>query len=219
MHMTNCIPHARRFTTRLLATLRALHSKLWTTLTPEAKLDITWFLKYSELGNGISLLTSEMNPFEIKCDASLHGGGGCSHSAYYKWKFSSSHAEKYTSIHELEAINLLVAFKTLSPTPVHSQINIVIYTDNMASSYALMTGKTKDTTLGACARQIWLEAANRHLHFTIKHRPGVELTLADALSRYHSDDSKANLAEAILLDKGLVELPPVLGGYNFDLTL
>lgn len=76
MHIANCIPHARRFTIRLLATLRALHTQLWTTLSPEAKLNIKWFLSYAKLGNGISLLTFDNDTYVIECDACLEGGGG-----------------------------------------------------------------------------------------------------------------------------------------------
>lgn len=90
----------------------------------------------------------------------------------------------------------------------------------MASSFALMTGKTKDRTLGACARQMWLEAANRHIDFTIKHKPGTEIPLADALSRYYTEKEKANLADLLIRERGLTEKPPLIENGNFfDLTL
>lgn len=111
---------------------------------------------------------------------------------------------------------MLVAFKTLAPTALHEQIQVIIYTDNMDSSYALMKGKTKDSTLGACAHQLWLEAANRHLDFLIKHKPGVEIPLADA----HTDPMKAALSDRMVKDRGLTEYPPALAGYTFfDLSL
>lgn len=72
IHVANCITHAKKFTSQLLATLRTL--QLWTTLTPEAKLDITWFLKYAVIGNGVSHLSTNPNKFEIQCDACLDRG-------------------------------------------------------------------------------------------------------------------------------------------------
>lgn len=215
VHLANCIPHARKFTGRLLATLRTLNQRVWTTLTPDARLDISWFLHYAELGNGISLLTYEKEVFEIECDACLQGGGGHSQEAFYKWKFTEEHAKTYHTIHALEALNLLVAFKTLAPSPVTAQINVHLYTDNMASSYALMTGKTKDAVLGACARQLWLEATKKNLDFTIIHKPGIDIPLADALSRYFTDDLKADYADQQIAARKLSERSPVLEGYNF----
>lgn len=215
MHVAYCIPHARKFTIRLLATLRALQDRLWTTLTPDVKLDIKWFLNYASPGNGISLLTSNHTDFEIECDACLLGAGGASHDQFYKWEFTPRHKKLYTTIHALEAINILVALCTLAPAPQGYQSHVIIHTDNIASSFALMTGKTKDSVLGACARQIWLEAARRHLDFTIKHKPGSQIPLADALSRYFTDSDKKALADRLTTDRGLTEKPPVLNGYNF----
>lgn len=123
----------------------------WVTLSQDAKLDISWFLKYAELGIGIFLLSQAQHPYEIECDACLHGGGAVSSISYYKWQFSPSIMATYKSIHVLEAINLLVAFKTLAPTSKENQAHMMIHTDNMASSFALMTGKTKDRSLGASA--------------------------------------------------------------------
>lgn len=192
----------------------------WVTLSREAKLNISWFLKYAELGNGISLLIQAQQPYEIECDACLHGGGGVSTTSYYKWRFSPHIMATYKTIHKLEAINLLVAFKTLAPNSKEDEVHVMIHTDNMASSFALMTGKTKDRTLGACARQMWLEAANRHIVFTIKHKPGTEIPLADALSRYHTDKEKASLADLLIRKKGLLEKPPIDNNGNFfDLSL
>lgn len=47
-HIANGIPHARRFTGRLLGALRAMKDNSWTTISKEAKLDLQWFLRYAE---------------------------------------------------------------------------------------------------------------------------------------------------------------------------
>lgn len=68
--------------------------------------------------------------------------------------------------------------------------------------------------------QMWLEAANRHLDFIIKHKPGSELLLADALSRYNIDKSKASLADLMIREKDLRERTPVVNNRSlFDFTL
>lgn len=67
---------------------------------------------------------------------------------------------------------------------------------------------------------MWLKAANRHIVFTIKHKPGTDILLADALSRYHTDKEKATLADLFIREKGLAEKPPIIDSGNFfDLSL
>lgn len=111
--------------------------KGWTTLSSEAKLDIKWFLLYASSANGVALITPSTDYFFIECDACLEGGGGNSPTAYYKWKFDQSHVMRFKSIHALEAVNLLVAYKTLAPLRHHNKLTVVLLTDNIASSCAL----------------------------------------------------------------------------------
>lgn len=115
----------------------------------------------------------------------------------------------------LEAINLLVAYRTLAPKNHRGKLTVVLLTDNIASAYAISTGKTKDSVLGACAREMWLEAALRDQSFIIQHKPGQDLPLADALSRYHDDPVKANFADLEIANRGLSLVSPVLKGYSF----
>lgn len=144
------IQHTRKFTGRLLSTLQCMSDSAWTTIAEEARLDIKWFLQYASSGNGISLFTPDSDYMYIKCDASLSGaGGGDSDQHYYRWKFNREHIQRYLNIHMLEAINLLVSYKTLAPVTDPRRLTVILLTDNMASSYALYKGKTKDTVLGA----------------------------------------------------------------------
>lgn len=187
----------------------------WTTLTSEAKLDIKWFVNYSALGNGISIITPETDYMFIECDACLQGGGGNSTTHFYKWSFSPELRKRFKNIHSLEALNLLIAYKTLAPVAHHSKLTVVLLTDNMASSFALSTGRTKDEELGACARQLWLEAAVRDQSFIIQHKPGSQIPLADALSRYAQDTNKAAYVDMETERRGLTETAPTLNGYAF----
>lgn len=121
----------------------------------------------------------------------------------------------YHHIHHLEAINLIVAYRTLMPKWDTRGARIVMITDNMASSLALTTGKTRDSTLAKCARQLWLEAAKADHEISIQHRPGLSIPLADALSRAHSDDAKAQQADLLIRNRKLSRVCPVLNGYVF----
>lgn len=215
VHLSNGINHARKFTSRLLTALRGMADAAWTTISEEARLDIRWFLHYASIGNGVSFFGEETDYCYIECDACLTGAGGNSATSYYRWQFEPSHVEKYRTIHRLEAINLLVAYKTLAPLHHPTKLTVVLLTDNISSSYALSSGKTKDSILGACARQMWLEAACRRQSFIIQHKPGVDIPLADALSRYYEDTSKKVYADTETQARGLSRVEPVLHGYAF----
>lgn len=222
LHVANCIRHARKFVTRILSTLRYMvsHKQAWTTITPPFRADISWFLKYAEEGNGIALIAPTLNNIYIECDSSLTGGGGNSNTLYYAWKYSDQHLRKYDHIHQLEAINLLVAYRTLCPRNNTQGSRIVMITDNMASSMALSTGKTKDAVLAACARNLWLEAAKADHEIAIQHRHGTLIPLADALSRQHFDSAKAKQADLMIRNRGLNRVDPILSGYSmFDTDL
>lgn len=212
MHLANGVNHARKFVTRILATLRYMTEKdqTWTTISTDFKADVYWFLKYSQQANGITLIKPPLHPVFIESDSSLTGVGGASSTHYYSWVYSHEHREKYAHIHQLEAINLLVAYRTLCPVLNTQGKKIVIITDNLGSAYALTTGRTKDSVLSNCAQEMWLEAAKADHQIEIQHQEGKNIPLADALSRAHSDHRKALLVTQIVQRRGITRLHPKL---------
>lgn len=186
----------------------------WTTIGRDFKADVKWFLAYSHQANGVSLTTPVKDIIYLECDSSLEGGGGNSSTYFYKWKYPT-HTLKYPSIHMLEALNLLVAYRTLCPTSGTAGKCVVIAMDNLASHVALTSCRTKDSVLGACARELWLAAATADHDIQIIHKESTTIPLADALSRYHSDTAKAALANGLIADLNLSELSPILNGYVF----
>ena len=76
------------------------------------------------------------------------------------------------------------AVLALRPEIAHGW-EISVNTDNIASAWALESGRCSDPVLGMCARELWLVAALNSCTITVHHKPGVELILADALSRAH----------------------------------
>lgn len=143
------------------------------------------------------------------------GGGGHSSTSFYSWKFDKQLLDKYSTIHRLEAINLLIAYKTLAPQHHNRNLTVILLTDNMASSHALSSGKSKDAVLAACSRQMWLEAACRGQTFIIRHKPGIDIPLADALSRSYDDPAKARFVRDETTRRGLSRVKPILDGYAF----
>lgn len=211
LFITNCIAPARKFIARILAVLRGMQDDSWVTLGADFRADITWFFYYARMNNGIFYYTPERPEVYMECDSSMYGGGGVSAKHYYAWTYSENHMERYKNIVHLEAINLLVMYKTFAPYIVTPGVKVVIFTDNHGSSLALETGRTKDATLAKCAREMWLLATN----YKCVHKMGKDIQLADALSRQAKDRAKAHLARQEVLNLGLTRLPPAVENYNF----
>lgn len=217
IHLANCVRHARKFTARILTTLRYMisKSKAWITLDEGFKADVKWFQAYAQSANGLSLISPVLQNIYIECDSSLHAGGGNSDGFFFVWTYTDQHKAKYQQIHQLEAINLLVAYRTLSPWHNTAGRRVVMVTDNAASSFALTTGRTKDSVLASCTREMWLEAAKADHELSIQHKDGNLIPLADALSRVSFDPSKTALAHKLIAERNLSELKPKLDNYVF----
>ena len=198
VHIAKCVKPARRFLARILHTLARAPDSGWMGLSAGFKADINWFSQYAVRSNGIQLLTPSRSQFHIYCDSSLEGGGGCSDNNYYHLQYDNKVKQAYPDIVHREAINLLIAYRTLIPK-ISVGLQIIIHTDNTGSQQALETGKTKDPILAACARQIWVEAAIRDHAFKIVHKPGRELPLSDALSRQHIPAMRKKATDLIAL--------------------
>lgn len=209
VHLSHCIQHGRKFLSRILATLRAMQNRAWTTIDSEFKKDIRWFQLYARTGNGINLYTPSLPSMWIECGSSLHGGRGNTDTCAYSWVYTNRHVHTFKAIHQLEAVNILIAYRTLTHANTKDSLAVTIYTDNMSSSYALMTGRTCDTVLASCARELWLEAAKNGDRITIEHKPGQLIPLADALSRMAVNPDKAALVQHLVAQNNLAVISPV----------
>lgn len=201
--------------TRILAALRALDTKKWITLNSDFKLDLRWFLCYAELANGRFYYTPNRRQCELECDSSLLGGGGVAGRYYYSWLYAGDHTATYPHIHHLEAINLIVAYRTLAPLVAKPGDLVVISTDNISSSQALETGRTRDHVFAKCSRELWLLAGIHNHIITIRHKHGALIPLADALSRCHHDHAKDAYVRTVVARDDLIAVSPSLEGYRF----
>ena len=61
---------------------------------------------------------------------------------------------------------------------------VKIHCDNQAVVEVLTTGKTKDSFLATCARNIWLTTAIFNIEIIVIHVPGKHNQIADLLSRW-----------------------------------
>lgn len=213
--LCNCVHQGRKFMVRILATLRNMKNREWTTIDKLFKDDIKWFCTYAEQANRILLGTPTLDYVQLECDSSLHGAGGNTNEHYYVWIYTDKHKDRFPDIYQLEAVNIVVAYKTLIKAPSPRPTHVTIWTDNITSSYTQQTGKTKDETLGSCARQLWLHASKANQTIEIRHKKGTLLPLADALSRVALSEAKRQTACDIINLRGLRPLILQLNGYKF----
>lgn len=215
MYVSNCIRPARKFSARILATLRQMKDRNWTTIKDDVKADLKWFYNFAAISNGVYYYSPPRVEIPLECDSSLYAGGGVGVGRYYTLNYTDAHRQTYPSIVHLEAINLLVLYRTMADFISDPATLVVIYTDNLGLRYALETGKTKDGILASCAREMWLMAAAHNHQVTIRHKPGTDLVLADALSRQAKDPQKAALAKALVLRDSLINVTLKVNDYVF----
>lgn len=215
MYVSNCIKPARRFTSRILATLRTMGNREWTTLSAQFKADVAWFYNFAAQANGIFYYLPLRSEVPLECDSSLLAAGGVGLGCFYEWVYQQHHVAKFPSIVHLEAINLILTYKTFAPMILDPTALVVIYTDNLGSAFAIESGKTKDETLANCSRELWLEALIHNHIVTIRHKPGELLVLPDALSRSSFDKAKKKIVDKIISANSLVQVSPCPNNYKF----
>lgn len=213
--ISNCVHPGRKFVSRILATLSHMGDREWTTISDHFKADVRWFYEYARQANGVYLCSPIKKTYEIECDSSLIAGAGTTNCHYYAWQYTEAHVSRFPQIYQLEAVNLLLAYKTLAPTFQEKPAKVIVWTDNSASSFALQTGRTKDLVLSACARELWLIASRLNHQVEIRHKKGALLPLPDALSRMFHDHEKRKLAFQLISDRDLECVSPVLDNYKF----
>ena len=203
----NCVRPARRFMNRILHTLRQANLAPRVRLSPEFMKDVAWFTLFARKFNRKLLIEPKKSCITFECDACPKGCGGFSNSLYYDIPFPEQYAARF-HISQLEALNAVIAVKTLTP-PNYTDGRILVKTDNMGSVYALSTGRTKDAVLAACARELWLFSALRNVDILITHTPGEQLQLADALSRMSFNPVMHDRAVSSVANLKLMRAVPV----------
>ena len=208
-HIAQCVRPARRYMNRILQALREARGGRRIHVDEEFLKDIRWFIDYAEQTNGKQLIRKERTTIKIECDACLTGAGAFSESTgtFYNIRFPLKYKRDH-HISQLEAINAVLAVKTLLPPDV-SGVDVLVVTDNISSMYALNSGRTRDPILAACARELALIEALQNVTITLAHAAGSTLILADSLSRAFVDKSMNILAETLVNNKNLTFKIPV----------
>ena len=183
-HLAKITRAARIFICRLLAALRASTSN-YIKVTSHIRADLAWFATYLRGANGRAIIPCRRVVKRVWADACLVGAGASDGKGYYEYIYPAEVATGH-HITQLEAINCLAAVRAFV-TKEHAGGTVEVYCDNRPTVDALTSGRAKDEVLAACARALWLHAANTDTDIEFTHVPGEGMALPDALSRASLD--------------------------------
>ena len=173
LYITKCVRASRFFLNRMLTTLRLAHKLDLIQLDLEFHRDVQWFTKFAQTFNGTAFFKCDTFQGDIELDASLQGSGAkCGQQVY---------AISIPKGYENYNINILVALRTWGLQWKGKALTI--HCDNQAVVTILNTGYTRDLTLAAIARNIFMLTAQLNLNITTLHIPGKCNVIADILSR------------------------------------
>ena len=133
--------------------------------------------------NGIVYYDTRHIQAELHLDACLAGLGGIFANQCYALPIQRGF-NNYSIVH-LEMLNIVVALKIWAHQWANRRLHIKC--DNMAVVEVLLSGKTKDSMLTTCARNIWMLTALFNISIHIEHIPGKHNVIADLISRFKFD--------------------------------
>ena len=151
-------------------------------ITTEAKRDINWFTKFISIYNGVTFFYQKPIAHSIELDASLQGMGAWWGSEVYTLTIPLGYMN--LQIVHLEMLNILAALRVWQEPWRNSKIAIAC--DNLAVVQVLNSGKTRDLTLAAIARNIQFQIATMNVDLKVTHIPGKVNVVADLLSRWNT---------------------------------
>ena len=188
LYVHKCVKPARSFLNRMLDILRRADAPHKIKLTDDFKRDLNWFDHFLPLYNGVSMYGHKPTNETLELDACLSGLGGRWRNVVYHLPLERGYAS--LGIVQLEMINILVALRTFGSNWEGKRI--LVKCDSDAVVRVLTTGRTKDPYLGACARNVWLEAALLDVDLQYVHVLGKNNRVADLLSRWQCSIENIN---------------------------
>ena len=176
------------FTNRMLQNLREMPKRGSESLSLGFKKDLAFFLELLPKYNGVRLLLKK--PIEgqeqLELDACLTGCGAVTGKEYYMEEFPSEVKDRQHTIAHLELLNVVVAVKVWADTWQHRSIKVSC--DNINACLALQTGRSRDSFMQDCIREIFMVCSRSDIQLAAEHKPGVLMERADALSRAHKSE-------------------------------
>ncbi len=176
----------------------------------DCKADLLTWHTLLQQWNGVSLFldpnftsTADLN---LYTDASGLGYGGYCKGMWFqgKWnEYSAQFGEGEHSIAYKELYPIVVA--SILWSPGWSRKKILFHCDNMTTVDILKKGRSKSPALMSLIRRLVICAATNNFDFSAVHIPGLNNSIADALSRFQMDRFRALAPEA---DASPCQVPP-----------
>ena len=171
LYITKCVRISRPFLNRMLDLLRASDKVNKISLSVEFKRDLNWFLHFLPKFNGKAFISHRQITEEIEPDASLQGLGARWGHQVYTLAIPLGYND--LSIVHFEMLNILVAVRTWGQQWCGKAVRIACDYQPVVS--VLNSGKTRDLTLAAIARNIFMETAQadimlKTVHIMMDHR-------------------------------------------------
>jgi hypothetical protein len=201
------LPGARPFMRRMLDTVHACRSKRRSTpihIDPSFRADVRFWLHHLSDWNGTQTWrSSRAAPFVFASDASLHGFGfylestptpssvdsstwpqplqlGATFSGTYATEHAQYH-QSHTQIAWCELVAVVASLRTYAPYLMNQSVQFIV--DNSTDVHIINRQATRSKGLAGLLRQLYSIALQHNIRIQAVHRPGIENTLADFLSR------------------------------------
>ena len=182
----------RIFTNRMLQNLRDTPKRGSETLSLGFKQDLDFFGKLLPRYNGIKIIekTTVACHAVLELDACLLGCGAFVGNEFYSERFPSRVLRCEHSIAHLEMLNVVVAIKTWAEQWKGQRIRVNC--DNSNTCLAIQSGRSRDSYMQGCIREIFMYTVRYDIEIAAMHKPGSQMRIADALSRAEDDDVLQN---------------------------
>ena len=182
--VARCVRQGQIFVARLLNWLKGLEKHGLIEIPQEVKRDLTWWNRYLQEYNGISILwlhTSPEDEWIITTDASLTGYGGVSGCQYFRGTFPE-HIRCNNNITQLEMYAVLAAVRVWADKFRGRYFWVEV--DNQAVMAVLNSGAAHNETLQILLREIAYIAATHQFIIKAKYINTEQNKLPDRLSQW-----------------------------------
>ena len=182
-------PPVRVFSNRMLQDLRDTPNRGSHGLSLGFRKDLKFFLDLLPQFNGVRIIDKRELDYQgqIELDACLTGCGATIGHQFYAEVFPPSVVGASHIIAHLELLNVVVALKVWGPEWRGKRVRVLC--DNTNACLALQTGRSRDSYVQHCIREVFLFAARLDVELVAVHRAGELLVRADALSRMHTSNA------------------------------
>ena len=150
-----------------------------------------------------------MNDLEvIALDACLTGIGAVYGKNVYFFDLNDIYVSPTFSIIHLEMWNILAACRIWGHLWSGSSVHILC--DNEAVVHVLNSGASRDGSLAAMARNIWLAMAFQDFQIHVSHIAGTKSVIADLLSRWNKDPCNQQKLDKLVPQHKWWNVPPYM---------